>query len=482
MQSQFKFNQLFQYRSYVVVIFLSLLLGFWVDNMQPPAIDSVVVAEGANEAIQCLEGGYLYNCNGQGTNISAGTDKMRVGNFPAFQYLPSVVLVLFGTTLPQTITGLTLISTLSFFGTLILMLLVCSRLNYSGFKPIFLLLIITGPVLFYANTPFGEMLATFLLMLFVTALVLKKHWLLLLFTAFLASLTKETAAPLIFLLGVVLLFAYRSKKTNDARTQFLGLFLGTAFGLLASILFNVFRFGQASNVVYDLAYKNNLHTLNQTVINFFAELFSPNGGLFIFWPVAVYIIIISAIIAFRKHLNDSRRIKLCTLGLFLVITILLVGFASWPAPFGWVAWGTRLVLPWIPALVLSFIYVSRASMYDLVKPIMRNNAMFYIVAVILSILSLAQLGALWAHPQIFYESFGPGTPQCQPAPIKPECLNYVFWIKTDWLANAYSGFTSPLSWILGTTMVLSIVIIFKDIRIKYFKIKNISRTQFNSDT
>ena len=43
-------------------------------------------------------------------------------------------------------------------------------------------------------------------------------------------------------------------------------------------------------------------------------------------------------------------------GVELVLLGLAYGFSKWFAPFGWVAWGTRLMYPWIPSLILLVVF------------------------------------------------------------------------------------------------------------------------------
>ena len=53
-------------------------------------------------------------------------------------------------------------------------------------------------------------------------------------------------------------------------------------------------------------------------------------------------------------LVGSWRLRLAKgpIGIVLVLAALTFGLSGWWAPFGWIAWGPRLLLPWIPACLL----------------------------------------------------------------------------------------------------------------------------------
>ena len=91
-------------------------------------------------------------------------------------------------------------------------------------------------------------------------------------------------------------------------------------------------------------------TLEQGVLNFAGIWLSPNGGALPFWLsfACVCVVILFAAAAAPRYWQVSpwpaRLLALLLLGL-------TAGLSSWYAPHGWIAWGPRLLLPWLPATV-----------------------------------------------------------------------------------------------------------------------------------
>ncbi len=230
-----------KYHKTIIVIFCALLLGLWFEYQHSPSIDSIVVVEGAQEAIWCIEDGYLTDCNNADSDRPVGRDNRRIGAYPLFQYIPSAALVLLGVGQENILTLLALISTLAFFGTIGLLLHIATRLDLSEWKPVLILVMLTGPMLWYANDAFGEMLAAFLYVLFAATILLKKHWILIAVAVFLASITKETAAPVLFALGIVLALSSNDSDRPSTLIRLGAIAGGAVVGLAATALFNTFR-------------------------------------------------------------------------------------------------------------------------------------------------------------------------------------------------------------------------------------------------
>jgi hypothetical protein len=85
---------------------------------------------------------------------------------------------------------------------------------------------------------------------------------------------------------------------------------------------------------------------------------APNAGLAIFWPLAGLLVIGLVVWTVRAR---GIRARLPGLALILALLILTGTLASWYAPFGWLAWGPRLMLPVLPAVALTILvlYVER---------------------------------------------------------------------------------------------------------------------------
>jgi hypothetical protein len=81
---------------------------------------------------------------------------------------------------------------------------------------------------------------------------------------------------------------------------------------------------------------------------FAAQWIAPNLGLLFFWPL--FLAALGAALLVGRRTNGAGR--LATPGVLLLLVLVCVGLARWWAPFGWWAWGSRLILPWLPACLL----------------------------------------------------------------------------------------------------------------------------------
>ncbi len=80
---------------------------------------------------------------------------------------------------------------------------------------------------------------------------------------------------------------------------------------------------------------------------------APNGGVGWFWPLAAAVVIGLVVIAGTAARGgaERRRRSLPAVGLVVALLLTTGTLASWFAPFGWVAWGPRLMVPVLPAVL-----------------------------------------------------------------------------------------------------------------------------------
>jgi hypothetical protein len=173
----------------------------------------------------------------------------------------------------------------------------------------------------------------------------------------LVAISKETAAPFVIVFGLAAIIM-SGAPVRVVRTSTALLVLGTGAGVAADAAFNMFRYHTLLNHVY-LSESRSGHAT--AVLNFVGLLVSPSGGLAWFWPgAAVALLVLIAAVA-RLTPNglsgEARsRVQLGALlgGAFAAYT---AGCALWWDPFGWDAWGPRLILPAVPPVVVLAIFV-----------------------------------------------------------------------------------------------------------------------------
>lgn len=140
-----------------------------------------------------------------------------------------------------------------------------------------------------------------------------------------------------------------------ARVKTLGGYavLPVLLGLVLSLAYNSFRFGSVLPVAYMQEAAQTAPSLAQSLEFFFGSIMSPNGGVVIFWGLPFTVALVGWLIR-------GLRVDLPT-GLLAAIAALLscLAFARWWAPFGWDAWGDRLMIqPMLAILVACLLATS----------------------------------------------------------------------------------------------------------------------------
>jgi hypothetical protein len=156
---------------------------------------------------------------------------------------------------------------------------------------------------------------------------------------------------------------------------------GSAAAVLANAAFNWFRFGTPRNLTYlhpAARVTRPGHVAQQLV----AVLVAPNGGVLVFWPALL--VVIGAAVGIGWHAPAETRLRLAGAAAALLGFCLVA--AAWFAPFGWVAWGPRIVMPVVPAVALVVLLAAE-------RPPAAPVAVAMAAAVVLSVPNVAVLGA-----------------------------------------------------------------------------------------
>jgi hypothetical protein len=447
-----------QHRSAVaVIVAVTLLVAFWVEHAPNTAGgDTVTLVHGARVAVRCIEHGTLERCGRREPKPPLPQPSTAVGFYPLMQYLPAGAMIALGASDRQTLTGLALISAAAFIGLLALFLVVARRRGSPGTAAVLILVALTGPLLWYGDSTFGEMLAAFLTALFVVVVLLRPRWYVIAFALLAAGMTRETAVPFLVALGLIALYGC-TPRPQRARSQLIGLGVGAALSLGTTALFNVFRFGELGNADYlQSAYQTP--GIRLKLEYFGALLAAPNGGLLVFWPVAAVVLIGVGVIG--VHALVKRRSPgewWPALALVLVFVGIVAGLASWFSPFGWFAWGPRLALPWIPALVLLALVAYSPVLIPALATTTRTRLRMTATVVVVTALALPHVGVLWrqeAYSDLFLTADRP----CVPIDrlFNPPCLLSRAWDRPPVLAQAYRGFTHPPGILYGAALAIAV--------------------------
>ncbi len=325
------------------------------------------------------------------------TDPMQVGHFPLYQYLPGLVFSFLGASERLSLDLFCLLNFLAFVGSVVLMVRTL-RVRSPAVAAAGALVLVTGPLLWYARASFGEMLAALLILAYAVACVRGAGPAVtaLLFVS--AGLTKETALPFLVLMAAVGLLADRraGRPWSRGRVAAVGLAVVLTVGLTAA--FNCYRFGVPYNA--ENLQEGVLVPALKTQASFFAAIWlSPNGGLLFFWPSFAAALAVSlAVVLRRRRAVGPGLVPVGGVGTMLVL--LTLGFSKWYAPFGWPAWGPRLMLPWIPAAVLMLLWYYAEKWEGVLVRLWARPARGALALLALAAASLPQAAVL-ARPAVY---------------------------------------------------------------------------------
>ena len=418
----------------------------------PPGLsgDSVAVVRGAHVLIDCIRAGDVGSCDRFG-GVPAGA----VGPFPPPQYAIAIGGFAVGLDDAAVLKTFAIVSALAYVGLFlgVMSLARCHRSTVAASAAG--LVALASPLVFYAHVTFVEMLGTTLTLLVVIAALRRSHPLLLAITALAATSTKETAGPFVIVLGAAALLSAADVRrlawveVRRARTHGVALALGCAAGIATHGVFNLVRYGSATNANYGSP--DWIVPGTALKVRFMgALLVAPNGGVLVWWTALLLPILVALIGLVAWSRGDERSLARLTSSVVPlgVLAIQVVGLASWVSPFGWVAWGPRLLLPIVPALAVVALIghedITARILSQALRPLLGAVA----VAGAVLLFAAPHVGAM-LDPTPIERMFGPDdTCPNVPSVIADrayyyKCLEHYAWGRKWVLRDAVDGVASP---------------------------------------
>lgn len=329
--------------------------------------DTVALLIGVNNAVKCLGNNIYFAC------------PENVIHFPVFQYLIAIPLKLLGYLDENIFFAFLTLSKIAFIASLYLYFLAGKKIYGFCGGCLLVMVVSSGYLTWYATSTFNESVSFFLFSLLGYLLICKANVFKVGLVVLACTLTKEIAFPIIIYIFLLSLFYEKLVENKSAKKyliKYYSLCVYLLTGLVINFLFNYFRFG---------VYFNSFNLDPQLMVSFKESLqywlyllVSPNFGLLFVWPSLIAFIFLG-IFSNLKCSNKNILLFLCLNvgGVFLVN----LGLSRWYSPFGWMAWGPRLTLPYIGSFFLLF---ASASLKDMLNYLSRYKAqhisiMFFIV-------------------------------------------------------------------------------------------------------
>ena len=418
------------------------LVAFWL-SLPWVFGDTPFVLDGSNALLTCLSH-HQYDACGFTGELNYWGLMSPIGDWPLLQHVPDLIAIGFGASSHAVRTRvLEILNVVAVVASVVVARIVFVRIGRRALFWAFVVVLIASPILWYARTTSGEVFAAGLLVCFAGAASLPAHPALFGVAAFAASLTKETSYPFVAALGVLGLVLARRRTGGPIRNHLVAGFVGVVAAFVAASLFNVVRYGSVWNTNY---LDSRLHTpgIGRKLDYAGAILVAPNGGIFVFWPVASLLLLTACLLPFLRRPRRDGRPALVLAAATLALT---VGFASWWTPFGWGGFGPRLMVPWIPPLVFVALVAYADDLGPLLRRLLERPWRLVVIAAAVLALTLPAIGHTW-RPNAIAGFFAQENPPCQ-APWRAggdgwyECQHRQMWLDRPMQLYALRGVGTP---------------------------------------
>lgn len=222
-----------------------------------------------------------------------------------------------------------------------------------AFSNIFFVGSIFTPIIAYSVYSFSESVFILISIFYFLILSQRKYYLAS-FVAIFAVAYKDNS----FLTLVPLSLAILMINQEKIKTYFLSA-TGLVVGLLLNLFFNFLRFNAFENQTYQEG--NIIINLPFNISNFFGVWLSPSGGALGYFFILPVILVLFFLSKFKEFNRIDRIISSI---IFLSLLLTTLNLAIWFSPFGWIAWGPRLLLPSLILFIfVGFIFLNSRKMY-----------------------------------------------------------------------------------------------------------------------
>lgn len=428
-----------------LVLALALLLwrSAFSATMQGDTRD---VVRGAQGVVDCVREHRFTGCDAH----------HPVGYRALLQYIPAIPLRAIGLSEDATLHVLIVLNGVALAATVVGVWIGAAR-NRRVWAPVLAAVVMTGPLLWYATVAFSEALGAAALVFAVLAVLTRKHPGVVAAAVALACLGKETNFPFVVALAALCLFAV--PRAALARAA-LGIAVGVAAGILVTVAFDYFRYASLLNTVeFKSIYQVHDHAVQA---NFFTALWvAPNAGIAWFWPSALAVLLLTAWATGRPWRRPGPEGWRARAGwaVLALLTLDFVGLARWYAPFGWIAWGPRLTLPLVPAMVLVAAVVSGPRPEAVLVRLLHSRWVWLVTAAGAA-LALPNVGVGWA--QRAFAAFFTPVPACGSPHLEVSTSGYycttlrATWRRSPVLWHVLDGLREPGGLFLALCVVGSV--------------------------
>ena len=408
-------------------LYFAVLIAIFVFNHWHEG-DTIALISGSSAIKECLYNRTLISCP-------------NVVHFPIFQYIPSLLLEYLGFSEISILNFFVFLNIVSFLGLIYLCYWTLKKKTNTLLATMGVLILLTSPLFWYAKSTFNEITAALVILAFTSSLILNCNLWTIVILSFLVAITKETAFPFACFIGLI--WIVYSKNTRNSFTPLFAVLLGIINGIIVNTLFNYFRYGVWFNKEL-LQDKFIVNSIPQKVSSFLGIWASPNGGILFYWTsFFCYLFFLSSfyVIVRSKKQYKSNLQNIIFISIITFLILLTFSLANWWAPFGWVSWGPRLIIPWLPSILLLAIYFFRDLTDNMIRIVLQTKRNQLFCTGILFIASLPQVIVL-IYPNMLIKLFSPDA-ICSEVPSLDKsdyyyfCINHYMWTKYPVILDSF---------------------------------------------
>jgi hypothetical protein len=399
-------------------------------------------------------------------HLHAGSFTHWTGYFALLQALPTAALRVAGVDVQNTIRTLVALNVASFGAMAWISWRGLSRRSTAG-AILVLAVLFSSTLLWYLHASFGEPLAAAVTLAAVAACCDDRRHLAAAAWLFLAGLSKDTAVPYLLVLGLGASTIGPHWADRSFRRRRMGaLALAGAASIAVSVLYNYARFGSPLDLPYFVP--DTVVPWIQTQVSFGAAVWmAPNGGLLPFWPsfgVLLALSIVAVAQATRvcpDRLERMRRLAPAA-AVAGVLALLTLELSKWWSPLGWIGWGPRLLLPWLPATAYVLVAAYAGELEQVLAVLVVPARRFWPAATAMAVVSLPQYVAMvrvdmW-QPVFVPDAVCPAIPLVEKdAAYYYHCTNHQLWTKGSMLLAAYVPGAGPGDLLVGCACAIGLI-------------------------
>jgi|APSaa5957512622_1039677.scaffolds.fasta_scaffold06255_3 hypothetical protein len=405
----------------------------------------------------------ILSCLSQGKWIGWG------GHFPLLQKIPVLLLEFMG--LPeQTILEWLAILSLIAFANLVAWSWKDLRKTSRNLAVFFVAILVSGPLLWYARSSFGEMLAAFFTLGFVISCRENSNAFKIFVFFILAGISKDTAFPFLLIFGLLAssLDLTDPREVRFRRPRWVLIAMGCVTTASINMGFNYLKVGSVFNLPM-LNPQLIVQTWKDQLSFFVGIWFSPNGGVLFFWP-SLCLLIFLVVREVTKNVfskGDDTRYKVkAFLPFGVVMSVLLgltFGFSKWFSPMGWACWGPRLLLPWLPAAGYLLVTAYSRQINEWASYVCQKGRRFWTLSFAWVLVSFGQFIILFRPSLMDPLFFIPDDTCPKVAYITKDpvyyyhCANHLLWTKNPVLLDAYSPGLGPTAFIFSIAWCICLI-------------------------